>query len=128
MKIQHIILVLVIGVVFLMGCSERVLQPLNLSDTDIYVDFNSPIVVKILSGNGGYTIRPKTTYYYRGGEGERSYTISQDHVRTTIIGDSVILFERISIPDESSGIYTVFDSEGLSIDCLIRTPGWLGGL
>jgi hypothetical protein len=87
--------------------------------------------IEITSGNGGYTITPKTVTFYRedesAGAARTDYTISGDDVVATI-EDNKIVLKRVRIPDSPAGAYIISDSRGKTAEIDIPTPGWLGEL
>lgn len=128
------------------GCSKKhetePVIPLTLSiDVDYYDIYGSPLThfvlekgtvdIEILSGNGGYTLTPRTDTFYRsdgkGGFISRTYTINESDVKASIEGN-IITFERINVPDVPYGTYLLSDSKGEEIAIAVESQinlGWL---
>lgn len=89
------------------------------------------VILRILSGNGGYTLTPRTETI--GGMNESGefvetyYTISETDMESTIDGDKII-FERIGIPDVPRGSYILSDRKGKKVIIEVPSPDWIGGL
>ncbi len=135
------ILLLVAMAVVATGCSERddmgrtvvppkESVPLKLWPDGFFLDIGEVGTVKILSGNGGYTITRETrTFYHTDRDtGElirEDFTISEEYVKVTLEEDG-IRFERVAIPPFAYESYTISDSTGQKIKIRIWSPGWVG--
>ena len=135
------ILLLVAMAVVATGCSERddmgrtvvppkESVPLKLWPDGFFLDIGEVGTVKILSGNGGYTITRETrTFYHTDRDtGElirEDFTISEEYVKVTLEEDN-IRFEQVAIPPYSSGSYIIADSKGQQTEFRMQTLGWVG--
>ncbi len=128
------ILLLVAMAAIATGCSEKEdipTKPLEIwPEKGGYLDIGETLTVKIISGNGGYTITPKThTFDYTDRDtGElirEDYTISEEYVKVTLEEDN-IRFEQVAIPPYSSGSYIIADSKGQQTEFRMQTLGWVG--
>ena len=117
--------------VIISGCTqekpEEPILPLELDGTwKLFSGIGEPMIIDIISGNGGYEIVPEECAYFNAAGEFFTFTVSEDYVKAHIEGNKIILEMVKLFGDIHIGTYLVTDSSGQEVRLTVCDPGLLG--